>query len=55
MRKVEDENQANEPHELVNDLKLTDIPSGMMTAAGAQDLRSRLTPFGQRFVRYIRA
>ena len=38
----------------LNDLKLTSLPSGgMMTARGAQDLRSHLTPFGQRFVRYI--
>jgi len=27
----------------------------MMTARGAEDMRERVTPFGQRFVAYIRA
>lgn len=40
----------------LNDLKITNMPlGGMMTAAGAQDLRGRLTPFGRRFVRYLQS
>lgn len=39
----------------LNDLRLTNLRSlrVMMTAQGAEDLRGSITPFGQRFLRYL--
>lgn len=40
----------------LNELKLTRLasPNMMMTARGAEDLRSAITPIGYRFVRYLK-
>jgi len=42
----------------LNDFRITEMSPNlqtMMTARGAEDMRERVTPFGQRFVAYIRA
>lgn len=48
-------NRINELVTQMNDIRITNMTSMsvMMTGHGAQDLRSSITPVGQRFIRYL--